>query len=279
MAGQTRTGLCRFPKALFRTASVTGIRPNSYAAYSPSFHLDGVTNSYVGGQFWDGRANSLEEQAMGPFLNALEMNNPDKAAVVNDVKNSMYASMFRSVYGANAFDNVDTAYSLISKAIASYERTSLVNSFDSKFDKYKAGSTTLTAQESRGLKLFEGKAGCSSCHPSKPGPYATKALFTDFGYDNVGVPKNPNNPFYSLSPEFNPAGAAYIDYGLGGRLGDAAQNGSSKHPACEHRSTAPYIITACSRTCAMWPFHEQSRCILMAGAGSQTEHRRTKTVT
>ncbi len=213
------TGLCGFPKAFISDRFGNRKSPQtSYAAYSPSFHLDAATNSYVGGQFWDGRANSLEEQAMGPFLNALEMNNPDKAAVVNDVKNSMYASMFRSVYGANAFDNVDTAYSLISKAIASYERTSMVNSFDSKFDKYKAGSTTLTAQESRGLKLFEGKAGCSSCHPSKPGPYATKALFTDFGYDNLGVPKNPNNPFYSLSPEFNPAGAAYIDYGLGGAL-------------------------------------------------------------
>lgn len=213
----------------------------SYAAFSPTFRWDTAKGTYVGGQFWDGRANTLEDQAKGPFLNPLEMANPDKAAVVNDVKNSMYANTFRSVYGSTSLDNVDNAYNLIARAIAAYERSGMVSPFNSKFDQYKAGTTSLTAQELRGLKLFEGKAGCTGCHPSTPGAYASKALFTDFGYDNVGVPKNPNNPFLNLPPEFNPAGTAYVDYGLGGRLNDSAQMGKFKTPSLRNiAASGPY---------------------------------------
>ena len=71
----------------------------AYAAYSPAFQWNAMKGVYQGGQFWDGRAADLVAQAKGPFLNPVEMHNPDKAAVVTDVKNGSYASLFRKVFG------------------------------------------------------------------------------------------------------------------------------------------------------------------------------------
>jgi hypothetical protein len=78
--------------------------------------------------------------------------------------------------------------------------------------------TTLTSEEATGLALFEGKAMCSACHLSEPGPSGEPPLFTDFTYDNIGVPKNPENPFYSMPRKWNPDGADWVDPGLGGFL-------------------------------------------------------------
>ena len=65
-----------------------------YMAFSPRFHRDEKEALYLGGQFWDGRAATLEEQAKGPFVNPLEMANPDAASVVRKVRRSAYASLF-----------------------------------------------------------------------------------------------------------------------------------------------------------------------------------------
>ena len=75
----------------------------------------------------------------------------------------------------------------------------------------------LTDSELIGLAVFNDRADCSSCHSLEPGPDGYP-LFTDFGYDNIGVPKNPDNPFYSMPAAWNPDGADYVDYGLGGYL-------------------------------------------------------------
>jgi cytochrome c peroxidase len=78
----------------------------------------------------------------------------------------------------------------------------------------------LSDTELQGLAVFNDRAGCSSCHSLEPGPEGYP-LFTDFGYDNIGVPKNPDNPFYSMPEAWNPDGANWIDYGLGGFLKSA----------------------------------------------------------
>lgn len=78
----------------------------------------------------------------------------------------------------------------------------------------------LTDSELQGLAVFNGQAGCSSCHSLEPGQQGYP-LFTDFGYDNIGVPKNPDNPFYAMPEAWNPDGAAWVDYGLGGYLKSA----------------------------------------------------------
>jgi cytochrome c peroxidase len=76
------------------------------------------------------------------------------------------------------------------------------------------GKAKLTKQEQKGYALFRGKGMCHRCHISN----GQKALFTDFTYDNLGVPKNPDNPFYYAEPVFNPLGYDWVDEGLGGFL-------------------------------------------------------------
>jgi cytochrome c peroxidase len=82
----------------------------------------------------------------------------------------------------------------------------------------------------QGLKLFEGKGKCSKCHPSRRGPKGRPPLFTDFTYDNLGVPKNPKNPFYGMPAQWNPEGAAFVDTGLGGYLKEAGYKPSRYEP-------------------------------------------------
>jgi cytochrome c peroxidase len=80
----------------------------------------------------------------------------------------------------------------------------------------------LTDFELQGLAVFNdpGRANCSACHSLEPGPEGYP-LFTDFGYDNLGIPKNPDNPFYQMPKAWNPEGKNWVDYGLGGFLRDA----------------------------------------------------------
>jgi cytochrome c peroxidase len=80
----------------------------------------------------------------------------------------------------------------------------------------------LTDTELQGLAVFNdpSRADCASCHTLEPGPDGYP-LFTDFGYDNIGVPKNPDNPFYSMPAAWNPDGEDWVDYGLGGYLKSA----------------------------------------------------------
>ncbi|MHB1324931.1 MAG: cytochrome-c peroxidase [Thermoleophilia bacterium] len=213
----------------------------AYAAFSPPFHYEAALG-YVGGQFWDGRASTLADQAKGPFLNPLEMNNPSKLAVVQDVRTSSYAWLFRQVYGPNSFDNTDMAFDNIADAIAAYEGTSELNRFDSKYDRYLKGEAKLNSHERRGLELFNGKAGCSSCHPSQAGPGGQPPVFTDFTYDNLGVPKNWKNKYLYLPPSLNPDGPGWIDYGLGKIVGDSSQDGKFKVPALRNVAvTKPYM--------------------------------------
>jgi cytochrome c peroxidase len=121
------------------------------------------------------------------------------------------------VWGQNAFDDTQKAYDFISRSIAAYERSAEVSRFDSRFDTYRSTGQGLTEEEKLGLSLFEGKANCANCHVTTPDQAAGGVVFTDYTYDNLGIPKNPDNPFYS-ELAVNPSGAAWIDLGLGGFL-------------------------------------------------------------
>jgi cytochrome c peroxidase len=129
-------------------------------------------------QFWDGRARSLEAQAMQPLLNPLEMGMPDREAVVTRL-NAIpeYRQSFDAAFGAGAitFENV-------ARAIASYERTLL--SADSPFDRFMAGNPQAISQaQKRGWQLFRGKANCIACHTFTPG----SPFFTDYKFHNTGI--------------------------------------------------------------------------------------------
>jgi cytochrome c peroxidase len=214
----------------------------AYAGHSPEFRYDEETSLYIGGLFWDGRVSTLEEQAKGPFLNVLEMANPDEQAVVDKIRNAAYRPLFETVFGADALNDTEKAYTFIAEAIADYERSPELNRFDSKYDAYLKGTASLSEQEQRGLALFEGKGNCSSCHPSEIGADGFHPLFTDYTYDNLGVPKNPSNPFLYLPADLNPSGTQFVDLGLGGELKKPEQNGKFKVPTLRNvAATAPYL--------------------------------------
>jgi len=223
---------------------------SAYATPSPILHyvIQKKEALFVGGNFWDGRATGerlgspAAEQAQGPFLNPLEQALPDAAAVITKICASTYSPLFKQVCGANACDtsdpaNVSATYDCVGLTLAAYEGSSEVNQYSSKYDAYLAGTVKLTKQEKDGLNLFKGKGKCANCHVLDPGPNGEPPLFTDFTFDNLGVPRNPDNPFYSQS-EFNPQGFSWIDLGLGGFRGSrvdyqpyaAANNGKQKVP-------------------------------------------------
>ena len=197
---------------------------SAYATQSPILHFSRQAGGmFVGGNFWDGRATGERlgspsaEQALGPFLNPLEQALNTPGDVIGKICTSSYANLFKQVCGENACDpaNVDAAYDCVGLSVAAYEGSPEVNQFSSKYDAVVAGTAKFTKQEQQGFNLFLGKAKCNRCHTVNP--KSKKALFTDYTYDNLGVPKNPENPFYGQD-EFNPLGAAWIDQGLGGFL-------------------------------------------------------------
>ncbi|HEX5751416.1 MAG TPA: cytochrome c peroxidase [Archangium sp.] len=197
----------------------------AYATRAPVFHRIEAEGTFQGGRFSDGRAtgeklgNPAADQAQGPLLNPVEQNNPHAASVVAKVCAAPYGKLFRDVHGQAICDgaHVDRAYDAIARAIVAYEGSREVNAFSSKYDAYLAGRAELTAVEKQGLQLFEGKAKCAQCHPSQPGPRGEPPLFTDDSYDNLGLPRNLENPWYTLT-ERNPLGAAWVDHGLGAFL-------------------------------------------------------------
>ena len=113
---------------------------------------------------------------------------------------------------------MNLAYGIVALAIAAFENSATVNQFSSQFDSYLEGKAKLTPQEKEGLQLFEGKAKCATCHVSKRGAQGEAPLLTDFTYDNLGIPKNPENPWYKMEANFNPDGANWVDPGLAGFL-------------------------------------------------------------
>ena len=182
---------------------------SAYAGDSPILNYDGT--KWVGGMFWDGRATGgtlgdpLAEQALGPFLNPAEQNNASAQVVIDTVLASSYKNLFLQICTDS---DTNKRYECIGRSIAAYERSKEVSQFTSKYDYWLKGQAKLTGQEQRGLTLFRGKGKCAACH--------VEPLFTDFTYDNLGVPKNPMNPFYDMP--YNPDGENWVDPGLGGFL-------------------------------------------------------------
>jgi cytochrome c peroxidase len=214
---------------------------SAYSTLSPVFHRSRQAGGlFVGGNFWDGRAtgeklgNAAADQAQGPFLNPFEQALRDEACVVYRVSVADYAEMYREVFG-HAIDEIefpsdlddlcgdegprfgpdyiipatrariDAEYDNIAIAIAVYEESH--NLFSSKFDASRKGLYKFTKEEQQGLALFQGKAKCSRCHTSS----GQLPHFTDHTFDNLGVPRNPQNPIYARIPGF-------VDFGLGGFL-------------------------------------------------------------
>jgi len=163
-----------------------------YLRYNTAFQF-AADGTPTGGFFWDGRANSLHEQAREPFLNPSEMANSDVAGVVAKLAAASYAPQFRAVFGDGIFASPDAAFDRMTFALERFQlEAPEFAPFSSKYDAFLAGRATLTAQEMNGLALFNrtDKGNCAGCHSSTRPANAPGPLFTDFTYDNLGVPRN-----------------------------------------------------------------------------------------
>ncbi|MGA2779946.1 MAG: cytochrome c peroxidase [Steroidobacteraceae bacterium] len=161
--------------------------------------------------FWDGRAGSLEEQALGPIANPAEMGLPIDSAIGRLNADRGYSEAFRRIFGGPA-----TAKTL-ARAIAAFERT--LETANSPYDRYENGdSTALSAAAARGRLLFIGKANCAQCHSGED--------FTSDRFKNIGL--------------YN--GKDLADRGRGAISGRHEDDGAFKVPSLRNVAvTAPYM--------------------------------------
>jgi cytochrome c peroxidase len=257
---------------------------SAYAMYAPVRHFDEEEGLWIGGQFWDSRATGeelgdpLADQALGPFLNPVEMANTSKDTVVRDALNGPYGDLFAQECGDGS--DVDAAYDCIALSIAAFERTELFGQFSSKYDHYLqaclaaggdkddcalgigpvaevVGPSFFTKKEWYGMQLFMNESNdnngvlepgegamCVLCHVANwtddPGNVVVPdwspdgsipPMFTDFTYDNLGVPKSDHRLLVDNA----------VDLGLGPVVGDAEENGKFKVMTLRNiHLTAPY---------------------------------------
>ena len=177
--------------AAFEHAGTRNVPSLRYLQYNHALQWD-EEGKASGGFFWDGRADSLQAQAGEPFLNPHEMANTSRAEVVQRLQASAYAGRFSEVFGNDIWRNPDQAFDAMTSALASYQiQDPVFHRFDSLFDRMMHGQAQFSAQQERGWRLFqnEEKGNCAACHNAQAAADGTPALFTDFSYDNLGVPR------------------------------------------------------------------------------------------
>ncbi|WHZ11291.1 MAG: hypothetical protein OJF60_001730 [Burkholderiaceae bacterium] len=194
-----------------------------YGSFTPRFSIasDGTPS---GGFFRDGRSLSLADQAQQPFLTPFEMANATPADVAAKLATRPYLSEFEAVFGADIMRDPTQVLAAIGAALAAYQTEEpSFHPFSSKFDYYLKGRATLSPIELKGLALFNDptKGNCATCHVSR-GANGNPPLFTDFTYDNVGLPRNwkitanQAGPQLSYVPQNgNALGGDYAYYDLG----------------------------------------------------------------
>ena len=214
-----------------------------YAAFSPEGPYYDTQNAvWIGGNFWDGRAFDTSVQAQGPPINPDEMNNTPVGTAPNQyppllvqkLMHRPYTPLIKKIYGKDVFTKYTPRqiFEIWGEAIAAFEASGEICQFSSKYDASQFGVPaqnlyTLSASEERGRQLYFGGAQCSACHSSlgQPGIQIEtegKDTLTMYCFANIGVPKNPGNPYYeetdpvSNPTGYNPLGTNFVDFGLGG---------------------------------------------------------------
>jgi len=210
-------GSCHAPAHAFTDGAAvsTGIKGQKGGRSAPTV----INRAYSLAQFWDGRAATLEEQAVGPMANPIEMGNTHTAVVERLQAIAGYRPVFQKAFGTSQF-TIDH----VAKAIATFERTVL--SGNSVFDRYKAGNqTAMTPRQIRGLDIYLNKAKCDQCHEG--------INFTTNAYHNIGIGTDQPDP----------------DVGRYGVTKNDADWGAFKTPTLRDIArTAPYMHDGSLRT-------------------------------
>lgn len=177
----------------------------------------------AGGFTWDGRFNSLNAQAMLPFFSPVEMDNGSVKGLTKRLSQTAYAGEFRALFGKDIFAHPALAVEEATQALQQFElKDESFQPYTSTFDQWLEGKANLTPQELRGKQLFDDPDGgnCASCHLDETGANGAHPIFTDFQFEALGVPRNPEIPWNA-----NPR---YFDMGL---CGPFRKDGASKDPA------------------------------------------------
>ena len=213
----------------------------AYAKFSPPFGKN-AAGEYVGGQFWDGRASTLEDQAGGPPLNPIEMGMPDKGTLIKRLKeNPDYVAAFGTQFGGEVFQSDDAAFAAMAKALAAFERSDTFSTFDSKYDRFLRGEEKLTDQEELGRVLMSSTqfTNCNTCHEIRGSNGLSDGVFTNHKYFNIGVPANRS------VRAANGSKPDAVDLGLAQNpavADNAAQRGKFKVPTLRNVAvTGPYM--------------------------------------
>jgi cytochrome c peroxidase len=179
----------------------------NYVTFMPAFSIasDGTPS---GGFNRDGRAKDLLVQALRPLFADHEMANATPADLVARLAATPYADEFRQVFGQNIFSDEQGTVLAVTFALAQYQKLDPdFRPFDSKYDLFLAGKLRLAPAELRGFALYNrpDKGNCAACHPSARGPGGSPPMFTDFTYDNLGVPRNTQIPA-NADPDYRDMG-------------------------------------------------------------------------
>lgn len=172
---------------------------------------DGRDQGPAGGRMWDGRAQSLHDQARLPLFSPFEMANPDADAVTVKVQGG-HAAQFRKTFGERIFADKTLVFKGMLLALEAFQQSPTeFYPYNSKYDAFLRHATPLSAQELRGLAAFNDpeRGNCARCHPSAMQKGAFPQ-FTDFGFAAIGAPRNVSIPAN--------AQRQYYDLGLCGPL-------------------------------------------------------------
>jgi cytochrome c peroxidase len=165
----------------------------------------------TGGLNWDGRFDSPRAQAKFALLSPNEMANETPAGFVRRLQKADYVEQFYQVFGASALRDPEHGLGLAALATERFEfEDPSFYPYSSKFDDFLDGRQTLTEQEKHGFALFDApdKGNCASCHTASLGADGSRPLFTDFGFEALGAPRNKTIPANARH--------SYFDLGLCG---------------------------------------------------------------
>ena len=194
----------------------------------------------IGGLFFDGRVNNFEDQILHPLFDENEMGLSNELMLFNRLKgDSKVKDKITQIFGQEALENPDVLLNAVQTSIAAFERSKAFSAFDSKYDRFLAGSYTMSKQEERGFNIFfSDVSNCMNCHLLNKGTLSKEEPFTDLRYHNIGVPRN------QVLAREELRGPSYNDRGLeeNPSFSNSENSGKFKTPTLRNVAvTSPYM--------------------------------------